>query len=98
MLWPSISANGSPLRWLNFSDEVERARTANAIFHPLFPAHDSLELLGSADVSVVIIPRQWAWYDDDAVEQWITDNNLDVIERNADALAVHLGHSSPDGA
>lgn len=81
---------GSPLRWLNFSDEVERASTANAIFHPLFPDRHSLGLLGSADVSVLILPVQWTWYDDDNVEQWIADNNLDVVERNAEALVVRV--------
>lgn len=82
---------GSPLRWLNFSDEVERATAANAIFHPLFPDSASLDGLQSADVRVVIIPRQWAWYDEVAVDMWISDNDLDVIERNADALAIDVG-------
>ncbi len=82
---------GSPLRWLNFGDEIERAKVANAVFHPAFPDEDSLGLLETAGVRVLLMPREWSWYDDETVDRWIEENNLRVLERNRDALAIDLG-------
>jgi hypothetical protein len=81
---------GSPLRWLNFPDEVERARLANEIFDPSFPSDDTLELLAARDVDVVIVPTRWAWYDADAIDDWIDDEGLDVLVRHDDALTISL--------
>jgi len=81
---------GSPLRWLNFGDEVERARRANDIFHPTFPDRHTLGLLEASDVRVVIIPRRWAWFDTETVNSWIHDNELDVVVSNRESLAVAI--------
>ena len=82
---------GSPLRWLNFADEVKRAQVANNIFDPAFPDEATLAELEAASVNVVILPRRWTWFDDDLVEQWIDRNDLAVLERNIDALAIEIG-------
>jgi len=81
---------GSPLRWLNFGNEIERASAANMVFRPSFPNAESLPLLRASGVSVLVMPRQWAWYDDDSIDQWVEDNALDVVVRNNDALTIDL--------
>ncbi len=81
---------GSPLRWLNFADEIDRAQRANAIFHPTFPDADSLALLGSSDVTVVVLPRRWAWFDEAAVDDWVAAHDLDVLVANRDAVTIAL--------
>jgi len=81
---------GSPLRWLNFADEVKRAQVANSIFDPAFPDDATLAELKVASVGVVILPRRWRWFDDDLVDEWIRRNELVVLERNIDALAIKV--------
>jgi hypothetical protein len=85
---------GSPLRWLNFSDEVDRATVANAIFSPDFPEDSSLEQLRDVDVSVVILPRRWAWFEEGAVNEWIISNELVVRFDSAEVLVIDLGERS----
>lgn len=87
---------GSPLRWLNFSDEVDRATVANEIFSPDFPDDASLEQLRDVDVSVVILPRRWAWFDERSVNEWIISNELVVRFDSAEVLVIDLGE--PSGA
>ncbi len=82
---------GSPLRWLNFGNEIERASAANKVFRPTFPDDESLSLLQASGVRVVVMPRQWAWYDDESMDRWVTDNSLEVVVRNHDALTIYLG-------
>ena len=79
---------GSPLRWLNFGDEVERAGRANQIFHPTFPDRHTLGLLEASDIRVLIIPRRWAWFDTETVNSWIHDNGLEAVVSNREALTV----------
>ena len=67
-----------------------RAEIANAIFDPSFPDADSLRQLEATDVAVVILPRQWAWFDDAAVGHWIDAHGLELLERNRDALAIAI--------
>lgn len=81
---------GTPLRWLNFSDEIERATIANAVFDPSFPDATTLSQLDDASIDVVIVPRTWAWYDDALIEEWVDDNGLEIVERNADALTIDV--------
>jgi hypothetical protein len=88
---------GSPLRWLNFSDEVERATIANTIFDPTFPNASSVGLLNDAEVSVLILPRQWAWYEESAVDAWIESNGFDVPFSSADVLVIDLEPSEGEG-
>jgi hypothetical protein len=79
---------GSPLRWLNFSAEVEQAATANAIFHPTFPDSETMDLLDASDVGVLVIPRRWAWFDAETVADWIGDHDLQIVANNRDAMTV----------
>ncbi|NOX31318.1 MAG: hypothetical protein GXP35_14900 [Actinobacteria bacterium] len=82
---------GSPLRWLNFADEVDRASRANAIFQADFPNSESLELLREADVSVVLVPRTWTWFDHDRVLTWAATNDIEVELINGDAVVLSVG-------
>lgn len=79
---------GSPLRWLNFSAEVEQARTANAIFHPTFPDSETMQLLEASEVGVLVIPRQWAWFDAVSVNEWVARHGLRVVANNRDAMTI----------
>lgn len=81
---------GSPLRWLNFPDELERAAAANAVFDVAFPDRDSLGELRDLGVTTVIIPRSWAWFDDGKVNGWIDGEDLELLDHNVDAVTVAL--------
>lgn len=81
---------GSPLRWLNFPDELERAAQANAIFDVAFPDEDTLSQFAELDADVVIIPRTWAWFDDTKVNGWIAAEGLELLDHNVDAVTVAL--------
>ena len=82
---------GSPLRWLNFPDELERAAQANAVFDVAFPDEDTLAQFAELDADVVIIPRTWAWFDDTKVNAWIAAEGLELLDHNVDAVTVALG-------
>ncbi len=69
---------GSPLRWLNFPDEVERARTANAIFDPSFPSAEATATLRSIGTDVLIVPTRWAWFDEESIRTWVEEHD-DVV-------------------
>ncbi len=81
---------GSPLRWLNFPDEVQRAKIANSIFDPSFPDADTRRQLDGAAVDVMILPTRWAWFDDDAVRGWVENEGLSLLLANDDALVIGL--------
>ena len=81
---------GSPLRWLNFPDEIERAAAANAVFDVAFPDPDSLGDLRELGVDTVIIPRNWAWFDDTKVNAWISAEGLELLDHNVDAVTIAL--------
>jgi len=81
---------GSPLRWLNFSDEVTRATVANAIFDPSFPDAETLAQLEEASVDVVIIPTRWAWFDQDEIGDWVNNEGLSLLLENDDALVITM--------
>ncbi len=81
---------GSPLRWLNFPDEVDRAKVANEIFDPAFPGDSTLDLLNRHGVDVLVVPTRWAWYDEDAIEDWVDDEQLEVLFRHEDVLTIAI--------
>lgn len=81
---------GSPLRWLNFPDEIARAASANAVFDVAFPDEGTLGELQDLGVNTVIIPRSWAWFDDTKVNGWITAEGLELLDHNVDAVTVAL--------
>jgi hypothetical protein len=81
---------GSPLRWLNFPNEVERATLANTIFDLSFPDPSTLDTLADESISVLIIPTRWAWFDEDAIVDWVHDNDLQFLVRDHDAFVVAI--------
>lgn len=81
---------GSPLRWLNFSDEVRRATVANEIFMPDFPTDERDELLDAAGVAVVILPRAWEWLELDEVLAWVEAKGHAMVLINGDALVLRV--------
>lgn len=54
---------GSPLRWLTFADELERAELANRIFAPGFPSTERYALARSEGVNTLFIPKRWGFFD-----------------------------------
>jgi hypothetical protein len=45
-------------------------------------------------VSVVILPRRWAWFEEGAVNEWIISNELVVRFDSAEVLVIDLGERS----
>ena len=79
---------GSPLRWLNFDDEVRRAEVANEIFAPGFPLPSSVERIDTAGVDVLVIPKRWQFYDERELLAWIDEYGLRLVDFNGDALVI----------
>ena len=51
---------GSPLRWLTFADEQDRARLANDIFSETFPDDAAFRLAERHGVDYLLVPARWA--------------------------------------
>jgi len=54
---------GSPLRWLTFEDEIERATLANEIFAPGFPTAERYRLALTNGIDSLFIPKRWGFFD-----------------------------------
>ena len=79
---------GSPLRWLNFPDEVERASTANAIFDPSFPSAEATATLRGIGTDVLIVPTRWAWFDEESIRAWVEREDDVVVAFDHDDVIV----------
>lgn len=79
---------GSPLRWLTFDEEIERARLANQIFAPPFPTQDKLDLASSVGVDYMIIPTRWGFFDSDAMYELQRESPESVPFKTTDALVL----------
>lgn len=82
---------GSPLRWLAFDDEIERAAVANSIFAPPFPTDEKLALAADAGVDFIIVPTRWAFYDSEAFEAMSREEPSRVVFMNDGAVVLVPG-------
>lgn len=83
---------GSPLRWLIFEDDVERAKIGNSIFSPDFPNADTLDIARSAGVDYLLVPRRWVFFDDPRLEDLISTVDPAGVVRFDDADLIQLDH------
>jgi hypothetical protein len=81
---------GSPLRWLIFEDDVERAKIGNSIFSADFPNADTLDIARSAGVDYLLVPRRWVFFDDSDVDDLISTVGPAGVVRFDDADLIRL--------
>ncbi len=78
----------SPLQWLNFPEERERARTANGIFAPTFPRPEGIERVCRAGVSDVLVAKAWGGLDAAALADLRVSHPDAVAYENEDAIVL----------
>jgi hypothetical protein len=85
---------GSPLGWLAFDAERERAAVANQIFAPTFPTEEKLAQASAAGISFIVVPTNWVFYEPEAVDLVEDASPWMMVFRNDDAVVLGLGTSS----
>jgi len=86
---------GSPLQWLSFDDEIERAAFANELFVPPFPTTDRLQAAETAGIELILVPTAWTFYDDGAIDS-LAEMAPDVVQRvSPDAVVIRPGALGP---
>lgn len=82
---------GSPLGWLVFDDEIERASFANDLFVPRFPTTAKIESARNAGIELILLPTMWTFYDDAAVNAIAREAPAAVLQLNSDAVVIRPG-------
>lgn len=78
----------SPLRVLNFDDEITRSRIGNQIFQPGFPTETGLAAARSAGVDLLVVPERWVFFDAERIDAAFTSESITDF---GDTLVIRLG-------
>lgn len=81
----------TPLRWLSYGDELDRARAANEVFSPSFPDEHTLARAWEADLDFLLIAVDSNRYEEARMETFVADRPCAVAYRNADAVILDVG-------
>lgn len=78
----------APLRWLAFDDEIDRAQRANVIFRPPFPDDDGLEDAREAGIDLILVPTEWVFFDEEAIDALAAENPGAVDYINSELVVI----------
>ena len=81
---------GSPLRWLTFQDEQQRARKANAIFSETFPDEAAFGLADREGVDYLLVPARWAGGPRSRVRSFAAAHRYRVVVENRAAILFRV--------
>lgn len=81
----------SRLVWLNYDDERQRARTANALFAKGFPGTPALASARREGIDYVLIAKSWPGYDDGGLADFRNGDPRGVAYENDSVVVLRLG-------
>ncbi|MDQ7908537.1 hypothetical protein RB614_28805 [Phytohabitans sp. ZYX-F-186] len=80
----------SPLRWLSYGDELERARVANEVFAPPFPQDQSVAAAEAAGLDLLLVSTDSNRYEPAAMAAFVEGHPCAVVFRNRAAVVVDV--------
>ncbi|MFD0743505.1 hypothetical protein ACFQ1L_18100 [Phytohabitans flavus] len=80
----------SPLRWLSYADELERARVANEVFAPPFPDDRTVTTAEAAGIDLLLVSTDSNRYEPEAMTAFVEGHPCAVVFRNGGAIVIDV--------
>jgi len=95
---PTVYA--SPLRWLSYADELDRARIANEVFSPDFPDETTLARARAAGLDYLLVATESNRFEPAAMASFLAAHPCAVALRTDTAIVLYVdaaGHGPGQG-